>query len=432
MEASDLGKVESTIDLKSFDPDHGVIIPGVPLKITTQPEQWSYAAKAKLTLPSTSAPTALRIRATVMRGRIGFGCVTDDFSTFVDEVEVAATRKPETIVLLWSPDQKASALIVRNTAEGGKVSEVWLASVEWLRLASNILGNVPPNINLRPVQNWARYYSSRGSDIKERLRGQWFDKLSMPAVMPWLYDTRVRLHPGNEMLRALYISGCYEPNSMILLSKTLSAGDVFIDVGANIGLFSILASRLVGTKGTVFAIEPSSREAARLRDNIALNGMQNINAVLLALTDAPGQIELSIADDKHGGHNTLSPIFMYNSVERIGVENVPGDTFDNFVNKNNIDRVRLIKIDVEGAELKVIRGARNTLAKSHPILLLEALPKALALQGGSIKELEDELLALDYRFSTIDDQTAECIEISSLTEAKSENVVAWWARAPAP
>ncbi len=201
----------------------------------------------------------MQVQVMVTRGRVGIGCVLNDLSTFVEEVAVSASDHSQTVNLTWTRDQKPKHIVVRNMAPGGNVSVALVYSIDLVSLPSGSRGDMAPPAVLRPMANWSRYYSQHYDSLEERLRQRWFDALPQPMVMQWLNGLKLQLLPRNELLRAVYISGLYEPNSLMVLSDLLSAGDVFIDVGANIGLFSLFAAPLVGDRGMVIAVEAAER-----------------------------------------------------------------------------------------------------------------------------------------------------------------------------
>jgi len=418
------GDAVASIDLSRLSPCNGILHNDRPRTVITAPEQWSYAAAADLNLPTSREVILLKAEATITSGRIGVGCVLDDFSTFVDEVELAAGAAPQVAWLILPPDMPVKSFVVRNVAANGVRSEALLHSLEIVRPSLEARGDVPAPAVLRPTPNWARHYGRRSDRLDERLRQLWYDNLKAPCVIPWLNNLKLNLLPRNEMLRALYVSGLYEPNSLLLLADALTPSSVFVDVGANIGLYTLFAASLIGNGGKVMAIEASSREFKRLTDNITLNGLKNIRARHVALYDRPGTVEISIADEQHGGHNTLAQAFVYDSVAKIMTETVVAETLDRLVESERLDRVDLIKLDIEGGELKALKGARETLKRFQPVLLIEVIERGLALNGGSVAELEAELVALGYRFWQIDDVTAARRPLSSLAEAQSENIVA--------
>ena len=129
-----------TVDLGRFVASNGTVTSGQPLKITTPPEQWSYAATAEI--PARRPPYILmQIQVMVTRGRVGIGCVLDDLSTFVEEVAVSASDHSQTANLTWTRDQKPKHIVVRNMASGGNVSEVLVYSIDLVSLSSGSRGD---------------------------------------------------------------------------------------------------------------------------------------------------------------------------------------------------------------------------------------------------------------------------------------------------
>ena len=170
---------------------------------------------------------------------------------------------------------------------------------------------------LRPVPHWNQYYGCRADDLDQRMRAQTFATLGSPIAMPWLESLKAMIYPGSEMCRAVAVSGVYEPALLLALRRLLRPGSIFLDAGANMGLVSLFAARLVGPNGLVLAFEPSPRDAARLDENIALNRLsKNISVTRLALGNATGQLTLRIAEPQHSGLNTAGACFAYEGWSR--------------------------------------------------------------------------------------------------------------------
>jgi FkbM family methyltransferase len=222
--------------------------------------------------------------------------------------------------------------------------------------------------------------------------------LDLRLVVPWLDGTQIETMLGTDASLCAYVAGSFEPNEFAFLARTLRPGMTFIDVGANEGLFTLFAARRVGATGRVIAAEPSGRERALLKRNIALNGLANTTVVSQALADAPGTAELLIAPRRYGLHNTLGDfIYQYDGAPAPERETVVVETLDGLQQRLSLARVDVMKIDVEGAEVKVLTGGRALLATSRPILLVEANEEALGHQGTSTAALLDLLRALDYQ-----------------------------------
>lgn len=141
--------------------------------------------------------------------------------------------------------------------------------------------------------------------------------------------------------------------------------DVVIDAGAHYGFYTILASRLVGNEGNVLAFEPHPHNYKRLLTNLRLNGIKNVKTFNLALGEINGQTKLHLANS--GGHSTTPES---SSCSFHGYIPVKVATIDTVMKKLGVQKVSLIKIDVEGAELSVMKGGSRTIKKSKPKLTI--------------------------------------------------------------
>jgi FkbM family methyltransferase len=224
-------------------------------------------------------------------------------------------------------------------------------------------------------------------------------KHEIPIVTPWHSGTRLRLFLGNDTSRQIYVAGCIDPNEFAFIDRFLQPGMTFLDVGANEGVYSIFAAKRVGRRGTVWAFEPSTRELARLQHNLDLNHL-TARIFPLALSDYAGQAELTIAEDNHAGQNTLGAFAYEIEAERKDLVEVR--PLDDILETNPLSRLDLMKVDVEGAELRLFRGAVATLRKYRPVLLFEVAENSLRHQGATRQEVLDFLRAENYLFSNFD------------------------------
>lgn len=160
----------------------------------------------------------------------------------------------------------------------------------------------------------------------------------------------------------------YEPAKHALVRRRLRPGMTFIDVGANKGDFTLLAARLAGNSGTVISIEPEPENQLILQRSIELNAYSNIRVLHIALSDRDGIANLQIGSTS--GSHTLCPEF--NGLRTVAV---PIRTLDGVVAEQQLGLVDMIKVDVEGWELPVLRGAAQTLRANPRIILLLDLPK---------------------------------------------------------
>lgn len=179
-----------------------------------------------------------------------------------------------------------------------------------------------------------------------------------------------RINVGGSFLG--YLTGNAEAEVQDALAELVQAGQVVYDVGANIGFFTILCARLVGPQGRVYAFEPMPANAATLRHNLAINGLENVTVVEKALSASSGTAELFISP-----WSAFHSLNVEGAVKRdnrgrdaappIEVETV---TLDEFV-RDGAAPPDLVKLDVEGAELVALEGMRETLNGVAPLLLCE-------------------------------------------------------------
>jgi FkbM family methyltransferase len=179
--------------------------------------------------------------------------------------------------------------------------------------------------------------------------------------------------------------GLFEPAETRLIAMLLTPGDTFIDVGAHIGWFSTLAATCIGTAGRVIACEPYPANVSALRENLALNDARNVRVVEAAMGSRPGTICLAHAGDS-GGVTALD------WAHEGGVE-VPMRTLDDVA--QGTSAIRLLKVDVEGWEPHVLRGATKTLSRTSNVLI-EINRPALKHAGSSAEEVLDLLRSAGF------------------------------------
>jgi FkbM family methyltransferase len=145
--------------------------------------------------------------------------------------------------------------------------------------------------------------------------------------------------------------------------------DNFVDIGAHIGRYTIMAAKRIGDSGRVIAIEAHPETFELLNKNIKLNGLHNVMTINTVVTSQKGKVKLYLPGQANGFtvYNTIM-INRANPTENF--LEVEANTLDNILNENNIQRVNYLKIDVEGAELEVLKGAANTLSLNKDLTLL--------------------------------------------------------------
>lgn len=233
-------------------------------------------------------------------------------------------------------------------------------------------------MSLQSAVNLARHLVPRG----------WAPVLSAAAhYVPTLQQYRARLADGNDMYLDLREYMCFgyffygglphEFGTVKLLRRVLGEGGVFVDVGANIGYFTKLASSVVGKTGGVFAFEPMPAALNLLRLNSAL--LSNVTIFPLALSNKKGTATFYVR--KKGDTSSLSHDLSAKPVQ------VTVSTLDDLLAEQ--PRIDLIKIDVEGSELEVLHGGRTTLSRCRPIVYFELLPCFTTQRGIGIETFEE-------------------------------------------
>lgn len=214
------------------------------------------------------------------------------------------------------------------------------------------------------------------------------------AVVSIDRDARVRADLSGPHGRRLFAYGFCEPAAFMMRSL-LQPGDVAIDGGANIGLYTLLAAAAVGPRGRVIACEPSPTTSAILRDNVALNDFGWVDVREVALAAAPGRLELHVFEPG-SGYSSFAPADQtrgtHVEVEVTTLDDVAGAL---------LDRTTVVKLDTEGAELLALRGARRLFERARPDFIIELEPEHLERQGASVGEVQALFIDADYEAFTI-------------------------------
>jgi FkbM family methyltransferase len=177
-------------------------------------------------------------------------------------------------------------------------------------------------------------------------------------------------YPLNSVVGCNLFTGSFELTEIDWFCTMLRKGDIVFDIGANGGLYTILASKIVGETGHVYAFEPGSKELALLKDNIIKNNLSNVTIVPKAVSTERSTAKFAVSRD--GAMSSLAKNEHGNQVieEWVTVETV---SLDEFVQELNIEKVDFIKIDVEGAEHLVFEGMQKILSSSsQPTILFES------------------------------------------------------------
>ena len=188
----------------------------------------------------------------------------------------------------------------------------------------------------------------------------------------------------------------YEPDEVAVLERYLRPGDVFVDVGANIGYLTAVGASLVGPGGEVHSFEPVPAYHARLRALCDANAGYKIRANAIALGESEGTAEIAQSTDGNIGWNSMVPGML--AGEGHARHKVPVQRLDAYLAERGVARVALIKVDAEGYELPILRGASGFLesARPRPPILCEVAPGAYPLLGSKVGDLFEYLGRFGY------------------------------------
>ena len=250
------------------------------------------------------------------------------------------------------------------------------------RIASAYLRHSPGEVGRRSVWHFTN----------QHLTGYPFD-----FVQRLPYGLRITGNTRDLISLFIYYFGVWEPVVTRFIQSRLRRGDGFIDVGANIGYYTALASRLVGDTGKVVAIEASPLIFEQLQTNLVINSIRNVRAINQAATDHEGAVVLYEGATNNRGRTTT----LRSWAERYNCTpsgEVAGQPLHQMISADEWRITRIVKIDVEGGEWTVLSGFLPALPqlRSDAEVIIEVTPTDIASQGGSARQLADAFAAYGF------------------------------------
>lgn len=258
------------------------------------------------------------------------------------------------------------------------------------KLVAKLLSNLSVHL---PGKAGSLLYTFSDKAVKRMLKGQY------QIFMERRFDFgSMCLDVSKKTQRILYLKKVYEPELTNYFSKILKSGDIFIDIGANVGYFTILASNIVGINGSVVSFEPEKDNFHTLKKNIGINERSNIKAIESAVGNTNGKITLYINPLNDGGGSLIEPEKYHDDNEswlkkdieaRFPdvdlTESIQVMTIDSL--GDSVRKTRLIKMDVEGAEYEALLGMQGLMAN-------EDAPEIIA----EVSERGDKIEALVRKY----------------------------------
>jgi FkbM family methyltransferase len=196
-----------------------------------------------------------------------------------------------------------------------------------------------------------------------------------------------------EQLKVYFYGHYHERYEAQLVARLLADDEVFWDIGANVGYFTLVAATALAGNGQIIAFEPGKNAYARLTENLALNPYENIKTFPVAVSDREGEAVLHVAGDIADSSASLFPAGATEAAQEV----CRTVALDQFRAAEGLREPTLIKLDAEGAELAVLHGAKKLISHSPPLLLMEMEEKNLQAAGASKAAIQEFLNGYGYQ-----------------------------------
>ncbi|WP_291784161.1 FkbM family methyltransferase [Cecembia sp.] len=244
------------------------------------------------------------------------------------------------------------------------------------------------------------YIIPGGYFLVQLLRTLFQPKVTGPIWRTFTFQgIRMKVDISKSMGASIYWRGAHDWRPLFVLEKKLKAGATFIDIGANQGEYALWALRKVGIEGKIIAFEPMDSLFLHLQENFNLNPKfkEVLLPIKMGLSDQPGEISLYGKEGDNEGVNTIFPTQSH----KVLIQKISLDTLDNQLATIKCQEVDVVKIDVEGAELQVLKGSIMTIKKYSPQFIIEINQEACRAAGYEAEEILHFLKGYSYSFYQI-------------------------------
>jgi FkbM family methyltransferase len=212
------------------------------------------------------------------------------------------------------------------------------------------------------------------------------------------------LDPTDSIVSPMLLrDGYFEPYETTLIESEVKPGDVVLDIGANIGYYTLIFARLVGEKGRVYAFEPDPTNFRLLKKNVRANGYQNVIFVNKAVAESSGPLSLYLCPDNKGDHR------IFESEDSRSAIPIEATTLDEHFAEYQ-GKIDFIKMDIQGSEGRAVRGMQGLLRRYHDVkIITEFWPAGLRRSGIEARDYLADLERQGFRLFRIDedDETTE-------------------------
>ena len=264
---------------------------------------------------------------------------------------------------------------------------------------TNFLNTLRLFFKQRRTENWLRnkIISNPNNSILPKLAPNNY-QYKKNSFRTFLHKDAVKLRVDISDYVGHYLYFGFQDIGQEALYDLVKKGDTVLDIGTNIGSTLLMLASKVQAEGKVYGFEPDGFNYENCLQNIKLNDFSNILVSQIGLGDTVGSFDLVVDTESNRGGNRISLKETNKSVTKIEV-----NTLDNWIQENNISKVDVIKIDVEGFEYRALIGGENLLKEHHPILFIELDDENLKAVGDTASSLVELLEKLDYEvYNSID------------------------------
>lgn len=228
------------------------------------------------------------------------------------------------------------------------------------------------------------------------------------------YNFLVKLRVMDYLVGGYMHLGETNPLETYVVRKLLHKGDIFFDVGAHLGWYTLNASQVVGRKGKVYAFEPNPSVASWLGENCQLNNLKNVSIIKAPVADSVAAVDFWVGESDALGSLSKANAIRGSTREAKKIK-IISTTLDSFIKQRRIRKVKIIKIDVEGADLLVIKGGKNFLKRQAPYLIVEVFGLTWEKDRDRDKDIFSYLSRLGYKAYEFVPQGLRLIQKNSLS-----------------
>jgi FkbM family methyltransferase len=237
--------------------------------------------------------------------------------------------------------------------------------------------------------------------------------LHLPIEFVFDRSLRIKLYSDDGVARLTYYFDYHEPVAFGFLERCIEPGMTFIDIGANIGVYALFASKRVGAEGKVIAFEPQVQTFSRFLENIRINEITNITAEPFAVASIEGYVTMVCGIESSKNHTRMGTLSNHMICDNPNMYPCKCVSLDKYLYTHGIERLDYLKIDVEGFEFEVLRGAQQTLERfKPPIIQVELVDEFQRRNASSPRMVCDFLWRFNYRPFQFDEQSSKIAPVS--------------------